>query len=207
MRALPFDFRADRATYDVDDQFMFGPAFLDNPVTKPTYYAAESAVIEGVSKTREVYLPNGADWYDFWTGQRYSGGQTICADAGLDTMPLYVRSGSIVPIGPDISYADERPNATLELRIYPGQSGSFTLYEDEGDNYNYEQGHFAMTQLSWDEEKRCLTIHDREGIYPEMSSSREFRIIIVDALQNSLLSELSSVRTVRYEGQEINIEL
>ncbi len=205
MRALPFDFRADSTTYNVDDQFMFGPAFLVNPVTKPMYFTAESKAIDGVSKTRAVYLPNGADWYDFWTGQRYTGGQTICAEAALDTMPLYVRSGSIVPIGPAISYADEQPNATLEIRIYTGESGNFTLYEDEGDNYNYEQGHFAMTQLSWDEAARRLTLHDRQGSYPGMPGSREFRIIVID--DNSLLPEPSSVRTVRYEGQEMIVAL
>ena len=102
LRALAFDFRADPATYDIADQFMFGPAFLVNPVTEPMYFAAGSTVLDGVSKTRPVYLPKGSDWYDFWTGQRYAGGQTIYADAALDTMPLYVRSGSIVPIGPDI---------------------------------------------------------------------------------------------------------
>jgi len=124
LRALPFDFRADPATFNIADQFMFGPAFLVNPVTKPMYFAADSTVIDGVAKTRPVYLPAGSDWYDFWTSQRYAGGQTICADAVLDTMPLYVRSGSIVPIGPDMMYADEQPNAPLELRVYPGQNGS-----------------------------------------------------------------------------------
>ncbi len=205
MRALAFDFRADSATYDVDNQFMFGSALLVNPVTKPMYFAAESAVIDGVSKTREVYLPSGADWYDFWTGQRYTGGQTISADAALDMMPLYVRSGSIVPIGPEVSYADEQPNGTLELRIYPGQSGSFTLYEDECDNYNYEQGHFAITRLSWDEASRLFTLHERQGSYPGMPSSREFRIIIVG--DNAILPETSSFRSIGYEGQEITIAL
>jgi alpha-D-xyloside xylohydrolase len=98
------------------------------------YYAKESTQLNDVSKSRSVYLPKGADWYDFWMGKHYTGGQTIVADAPLDTMPLYVRSGSIVPIGPDITYTDEQPNAPIDLRIYPGQSGSFVLYDDEGDN-------------------------------------------------------------------------
>ncbi len=207
LRALPFDFRTDPATYNIADQFMFGPAFLVNPVTKPMYFAADSTAIDGVPKTRPVYLPVGNDWYDFWTGQRYVGGQTICADATLDTMPLYVRSGSIVPIGPDITYADEQRNAPLDLRIYPGQSGSFTLYDDEGDNYNYEQGHFAMIRLSWDETTRRLTIHDRQGNFPGMLISRVFRIVIGDSPYNHLSSEASSARTVLYEGQEISIDL
>src|SRR5450432_67228 len=109
LRALPFDFRADPATYNITDQFMFGPSFLVNPVTEPMYFAAGSTAIDSVSETRPVYLPAGADWYDFWSGQRYAVGQTIYADAALDTMPLYVRSGSIVPIGPDIAFADAQP--------------------------------------------------------------------------------------------------
>ena len=205
LRALPFDFRADPATYNIADQFMFGPAFLVNPVTTPMYFAAGSAAIAGVAKTRQVYLPSGSDWYDFWTGQRYAGGQTLCADATLDILPLYVRGGSIVPIGPEITYADEQPNATLELHIYPGQDGRFTLYDDEGDNYNYEQGHFATIRLSWDEVTRRLTIHDRQGHYPGMPTAREFRIV-VGGPYNPLSSEASSGLTLRYEGREIRVD-
>jgi alpha-D-xyloside xylohydrolase len=207
LRALPLDFRCDPATHHIADQFMFGPAFLVNPVTQPMYYAAESTQLNGVSKSRSVYLPKGADWYDFWTGQRHAGGQTICADAALDIIPLYVRSGSIVPMGPNITYADEQPNAPLDLRIYPGQSGSFTLYDDEGDNYNYEQGHFAMIRLSWDETRRRLTLHNRQGHYPGMPISRVFRIVIGDSPYNHLSSEAASARTVLYEGHEISIDL
>jgi alpha-D-xyloside xylohydrolase len=207
MRALPFDFRADPATYDIADQFMFGPAFLVNPVTKPMYYAAGSTALDGVSKTRPVYLPVGADWYDFWTGERYTGGQTICVDAPLDILPLFVRGGSIVPIGPDITYADEQPDARLDLRIYPGQNGSFTLYDDEGDNYNYEQGHFSMIRLSWDEATRHFTLHDRQGSYAGMPDLREFRIVIGSSPHNTLLSEEMPAETVVYEGREISIEL
>ncbi|MEP7288341.1 MAG: TIM-barrel domain-containing protein [Chloroflexota bacterium] len=207
LRALPFDFRTDPATYDIADQFMFGPAFLVNPVTQPMYFAAGSTALEGVSKTRPVYLPAGADWYDFWTGQRYAGGQTIVADAELDTLPLYVRSGSIVPISPDIQYAVEQPNSPLELRIYPGQDGSFILYDDEGDNYNYEQGHYAMIHISWHEETRRLTLMERQGSYPEMPPSREFQIVMGNSPYNLLPLKGTPVRTVLYEGQEISIDL
>jgi len=207
LRALAFDFRADPATYNIADQFMFGPAFLVNPVTTPMYFSANSTAIEGASKTRSVYLPLGSDWYDFWTGQRYAGGQTICADAALDAMPLYVRSGSIVPMGPDITYADERPNAPLELHIYPGQDGSFTLYDDEGDNYNYEQGQFALLRLSWDDTVRRFTLHERQGSYPGMPDSREFRIFMENDTNTIPLSDGSSTRSVLYEGREISIDL
>jgi alpha-D-xyloside xylohydrolase len=207
MRALPFDFRADLATYNIADQYMFGPAFLVNPVTEPMYFMAGSQIINDAPKSRRVYLPMGSDWYDFWTGQRYTGGQIINSVAVLDTMPLYVRSGSIVPIGPDITYVDEQPNAPLELHIYPGQNGSFALYDDEGDNYNYEQGHFSITHLSWDETTRRLTLHDREGSYPGMPRSREFRIVIVDGSSDQPSVDGPSARTMLYEGQEISLDL
>ncbi|MEZ4672517.1 MAG: glycoside hydrolase family 31 protein [Anaerolineae bacterium] len=204
MRALPFDFRGDPDTYAITDQFMFGPALLVNPVTQPMYYSARSTPLKDVSNSRYVYLPKGLDWYDFWTGQRYTGGQTLCAHASLDFLPLYVPSGSIVPIGPDITYADEQPNAPLELRIYPGQNGNFTLYDDEGDNYNYEQGQFATITLSWDEANRHLTLHDRQGSYAGMPISREFRIVIADGQS---VPDGLSFRTVLYEGRAIRIEL
>jgi alpha-D-xyloside xylohydrolase len=206
LRALPFDFRADPATYNISDQFMFGSAFMVNPVTTPMYYTPSSTAIEDMPKTRSVYLPLGSDWYDFWTGQRHAGGQTICADAPLDIMPLFVRSGSIVPVGADITYADEQPNAPLELHIYPGQNGSFTLYDDEGDNYHYEQGHFAMIRISWDDTAHRLTLHDRQGSYAGMPDAREFRIVIKDVTNTSTLSEATSTRTVLYEGREISID-
>jgi alpha-D-xyloside xylohydrolase len=207
MRALPFDFRCDPDTYDIGDQFMFGPALLVNPVTQPMYYAAKSTPLNGVSQTRSVYLPKGADWYDFWTGKHYTGGQTIIADAPLDTMPLYVRAGSIIPFGPDIQHTGEGGDAPIELYIYPAQDGHFTLYEDEGDNYNYEQGQFSMTRLSWEDATRRLTLHDRQGSYPGMPASREFRIVIEDGTNKFPLSNGSPTRTALYEGREIGIEL
>jgi alpha-D-xyloside xylohydrolase len=179
LRALPFDFRSDPATYNISDQFMFGPALLVNPVTKPMLYTANSTPLQGVEKTRSVYLPAGSDWYDFWTGERYAGGQTLSAYADLETMPLYVRAGSIIPLGPDICYTDEQPQAMLELRIYPGQDGVFTLYQDEGDNYNYEKGFFATLQLRWEDKNSRLILEERQGKYPGMSKTLKFSISVV----------------------------
>ncbi len=201
MRALPFDFRSDPATYDVADQYMFGPALLVNPVTEPMYFAAGSTAIEGVAKTRPVYLPAGSDWYDFWTAKQYAGGRTIIADAPLDTIPLYVRAGSIVPVGPDIQYTGEGVNAALELHIYPGKDGYFTLYDDEGDNYNYEQGMFATIALDWDDQNRKLTIGTRQGSYPGMPASRAFCPIVVSD------NVAPSGETIIYSGQEITVDL
>ena len=179
IRALPFDFRSDPATYDISDQFMFGPALLVNPVTTPMYYGPNSTPLTGAEKTRPVYLPAGSDWYDFWTGEGYAGGQTLKAYAGLETMPLYVRAGSIVPLGPDICYTDEQPQAMVKLRIYPGQDGVFTLYQDEGDNYNYEKGFFATIQLRWEDKNSRLIFEKRQGEYPGMSKTLEFNISVV----------------------------
>jgi alpha-D-xyloside xylohydrolase len=122
-------------------------------------------------------------------------------------MPLFVRSGSIVPLGPNVQYADEQPNAPLDLHIYPGQDGQFTLYDDEGDNYNYEQGHFAMIRVSWDEAAQRVTFHARQGSYPGMPRSREFRIVMGNGPYNRPASEGSSAPSVIYEGREISIDL
>ncbi len=200
IRALPFDFRNDPAAYDVADQYMFGPALLVNPVTTPMYYTAGSTPVEGAAKTRSVYLPAGSDWYDFSTEVRYPGGQTIMAAAPLDTIPLYVRAGSILPLAPDLQHAGEVVNAPLELRVYPGQDGHFTLYEDEGDNYNYEQGMFATIALDWDDQQRKLTIGARQGSYPGMPATKTFHPIIVG--ENS-----TPIGEVSYSGQAITVDL
>lgn len=203
MRALAFDFRKDEKTYDIQDEYMFGPALLVCPVTTPMYYEANSTPITGVEKTRSAYLPSGSNWYDFWTGKFYQGGQTILSDAPLETMPLYVRSGSIVPIGPKIQYTDEQPDAPIELWVYPGQDGQFTLYEDEGDNYNYERGSFAIVQLRWDDSARQLILDERVGIYPGMQSSKMFRVVIAsERAFDPLGAEPTDARTIRYEGRQ-----
>jgi alpha-D-xyloside xylohydrolase len=207
LRALPFDFRHDPATYNIGDQFMFGPAFLVNPVTRPMYYAANSTPLHGVAKTRPVYLPLGSDWYDFWTGVRYSGGQTLLAEAPLDTMPLYVRSGSIIPMGPDIQSTAEQPDAAVELRVYPGQDGSFMLYEDEGDNYNYEKGAFAALQIRWEEQKRRLVLDECVGSYPGMPQTAEFEVTVIDEKAVGYdPNRLEDKTKVIYEGKQVIVD-
>ena len=162
------------------------------------YYGVGSRELEGVGKTRPVYLPTGSDWYDFWTHQRYAGGQTLIADAALDTMPLYVRAGSIIPIGPDVQYTDERPDAPIELHIFPGQDGSFTFYEDEGDNYNYEHGAFATTVMRWDDTRRQLVLEPRAGAYPGMRETSAFQIVLADQ---------PDTRTIIYDGTRMVIDM
>lgn len=207
MRALPFDFRQDSQTYDVKDEYMFGPALLVCPVTTPMYFGVNSTPLSRVEKTRAVYLPAGSEWYDFWTGKRYVGGQTILADAPLETMPLYVRAGSIIPIGPKIQFTDEQPDAPIELRVYPGQDGHFTLYEDEGDNYNYEQGSFAITQLIWDDNARQLILSRREGNYPGMQALKTFRVVLANEKPfDPLAAVMPDARNILYEGQQITVD-
>jgi alpha-D-xyloside xylohydrolase len=176
LRALAFDFRHDPLVYNIADQFMFGPALMVCPVLEPMYYAADGEPLEGHLKERTVYLPSGAEWYNFWTGRRYAGGQLLRVPAPLDMLPLYVRAGSILPLGPDIQYCDEKPGAPLELRLYPGRDGNFDLYEDEGDSYRYEQGEYAWTRMDWEESTHTLTAGPRSGRYRGMPESQVFHI-------------------------------
>jgi alpha-D-xyloside xylohydrolase len=203
MRALTFDFRHDPKTYNIEDQFMFGPALMVCPVTQPMYYAAGSESLEDVEKVRSVYLPAGSDWYDYWTGEFYLGGQTIIAPAPLNQIPLYARAGSIIPMGPDIQYSDEQPHAPLGLHIYPGQDGHFTLYEDEGDNYNYEQGAFTKIPIRWQEDHQRLVIDNRQGSYPGMINNRKFQITIISKKNN--IDEKSFQLEILYAGQSLTI--
>jgi alpha-D-xyloside xylohydrolase len=216
LRALPFDFRQDPHTYNITDQYMFGPAFLVSPVTQPMYYAAQSTPLEGVETTRPVYLPaagrdNAAErlyWYNFWTGERQAGGQTIRAAAPLEILPLFVRAGSIVPVGPATQFAGDEHDAPLEIWVYPGQDGEFTLYDDEGDNYNYEKGSFATIHLTWNDRARLLTLDQRQGSYPGMPAAKVFRVVIAgDTPFDPAAAQATRGRTVLYEGQRIEVEI
>jgi alpha-D-xyloside xylohydrolase len=204
MRALAFDFRTDPAIKDIRDQYMFGPAFLVNPVTEQMYSVDTAFPVE---KSRRVYLPKGANWYDFWTGMIFMGGQTLKANAPIETLPLFVRAGSIVPMGPFLQYATEKPADPIELRVYPGADGEFTLYEDENDNYNYEKGSFATIPIRWDEKKNTLTIDDRHGKFPGMVKHRTFRVIWVGNRHGTGLAPENRVdATVSYDGKQIDIK-
>jgi alpha-D-xyloside xylohydrolase len=164
MRPLAMDYRSDTRALNIGDQYMFGPALLVNPVT------------EAGATTRRMYLPKGT-WYDFWTGKRVDGGTMIDAAAPIERMPLFVRAGSIVPMGPDVEYASEKAADPIEIRVYRGASGSFVLYEDEGENYDYEKGEHATIRIDWDEAAKKLTIGAREGKFPGMLEHRKFHIV------------------------------
>jgi alpha-D-xyloside xylohydrolase len=176
MRSLAFDFRDDKNIQSIPDQYMFGPAFLVNPVTERLYSLPNS---KSIKKARKVYLPKAANWYDFWTGKLIPGGQTIDAAATIETLPLYIKAGSIVPMGPYLQYATEKVADPIELRVYTGADAEFVLYEDENDTYNYEKGAFSTIDLKWDDAKRILTIGKQKGSYPGMPDTRTFQITIV----------------------------
>ena len=165
MRGLPFDFRTDANVRDIADEFMFGPSMLICPVTST------------LSSSKILYMPS-VQWYDFWTGDSLSGGRKITVQTPLDIMPIYVRAGSILPLGPEITYADTAADP-IELRVYTGADGGFTLYEDEGDSYNYEQGVYATTPITWNEATQNLTIGPTRGSFPGMLTSRTFNVVWV----------------------------
>lgn len=197
-RALAFDYREDVQVHSIGDQFMFGPAFMVAPVTEAMYYGPGSRELEGVLKQRSVYLPEG-EWYDYWSDERLEGGVTIVAKADLETLPLYVRAGSIIPLGPDVQYSDEQPEAVTRLKVYGGKDAAFTLYEDEGDNYNYETGSYAMIELSWCEADRSLTIGKRAGDYAGMQAVRQFAVELAGHAGSCVVTYEGEAVTVREE--------
>jgi alpha-D-xyloside xylohydrolase len=183
MRALMMDFAADKKVWNIDNEYMFGRSILVCPVTDSMYTSRSNdhtAVDLGIVKKQKLYLPDGTAWFDFWTGEKLQGGQEVEKEAPIDIMPLYVKAGSIIPLGPFQQYTYEKKMDTLEIRIYEGADGHFTLYEDEGDNYNYEKGKYATIDLEWNDRSRTLLIKDRKGWYPGMAGHITFNIVLVN---------------------------
>ena len=205
LRALPFDFRDDPQTFSQGGQYMFGPAFLVSPVFRPMYYESGSQPIRDACRTWPVYLPAGSRWIDFWTGDYFAGGQTIVADARLDTMPLFVRAGSIIPMGPRRQYAADQPDAPLELHIYGGENGQFVLYEDEGDSYNYERGEFSTISISWENHTRLLTLGRQVGDFPGLPKSRSFHVYLHEQVPHEVANVMT--RQIQYDGREMVVDL
>jgi len=195
MRPLVMDFRTDVNAQNVGDQFMYGPAFLVNPVT------------EQGATTRRIYFPQ-AKWYDFWTGSGAEGGKFVDVAAPLDRLPLYVRAGSIVPMGPEQEYASQMRGSSIELRIYPGANGDFTLYEDEGDSYNYEKGKYSTIPIHWEDSTQRLTIGDRKGSFAGMSENRTFNVVLVGENHGvGVPSVPSPDKEVAYSGKAVSVSL
>jgi alpha-D-xyloside xylohydrolase len=196
MRPLVMDFRDDITALNQPFEYMFGNAFLVAPVTEPD-------IMEW-----NVYLPKSTAWYDFWSGQKYNGGQTIKAQAPLNKIPLFVRAGSIVPMGKMIQYTGQFPADTIEIRIYKGADGRFELYEDENDSYNYEKGVFSTIDFKWNNATGVLTIGKRNGEFPGMLKTRIFSIVVVspaDGVGTDMPEK--SQKEVRYNGKEKQVIL
>ena len=196
-RLLAFDFAKDPQVLDLKDEYMFGPALLVCPVTAPS----DSPKGEGQSHAgvvmRKTYLPQDTKWYDYWTNTTYQGGQWIDAAAPINQLPLFVRAGSIIPMGPDVQYDGEKSWQSLNVRVYPGADGSFTLYEDEGDNYNYETHLYTEIPFQWSEATRTLTIGKRTGHFPGYIANRTFVISLPDG----------TTKSVKYSGSEKKVKL
>jgi alpha-D-xyloside xylohydrolase len=193
MRPLVMDFRTDVRAQNTGDEFMYGPAFLVNPVTEPD------------ATSRSVYLPE-AKWYDFWTGSQTKGGQIVQAAAPMERLPLYVKESSIIPLGPDEEWSTQKPADPIELRVYRGKDGDFTLYEDENDNYDYEKGVYATIPLHWDESHQSLTIGDRSGQFPGMLDKRTFRVVFVGENHGIGIDPTEKPdQVVQYAGKAITI--
>jgi alpha-D-xyloside xylohydrolase len=194
MRGLVMDFPGDPRVRDLGDEYMFGPAFLVAPVTE---YRA---------RARRVYLPAGAAWYDFFTGRRFDGGLEIEAQAPLARMPLFVRAGAIVPVGPDIQYTDQNLAGPITLFVYAGADGRFSLYEDDGRTYAYEDGAFARIPIAYDDASGTLTIGARVGAYAGMVAERTFHVRwITGESRNAANFAARPDASVRYTGEAVTL--
>ena len=219
LRPLFSDFATDRNVWDMTDEFMFGNSILAAPVLDPQY-TQEKVIREdamtgwdrkevrgkmddgrsidwSATKTVTKYLPKGALWYDFWTGKQYRGGQRLELSTSLNRVPMFVRAGSILPLGPEMQYTGEKPWDNLEIRLYPGADGTFTLYEDEGDTYNYERGIYSTIPFHWNDRSHTLTIGNRQGQYPGMLTNRKFTVVMPNGTS----------QTVNYNGKEVTVQL
>ena len=217
MRPLFSDFAADKKVWDMTDEFMFGRSILACPIVE-AQYTQEKIIKEDAmtgwnrkevtgesaaqadwteTKTATKYLPKGANWYDFWTGKLYKGGQNVMLTTRFDQVPMFVRAGSIVPLGPVMQYVGEKPWDNLEIRIYPGADAEFSLYEDEGDGYNYEQGYYSNIIFTWTDRTRTLHISARQGGYKGMILERKFTLMLPDG----------TTKTIDYNGNQVTVKL
>lgn len=197
MRPLVMDFPHDLKAIGIGDQYLFGPAIMVTPVTSPG------------ATTQSVYLPSaGAPWFNFWTGETSASGSTVETDAPVEILPLFVRPGSIIPMGPLLQYSSEKPADPVELRVYPGADGKFVLYEDEGDNYNYEKGAHTTIPLIWHDADGILEIGKRAGAFPGMLAHRTFKVIRVSRHHGAAISgpEVGDA-VVEYTGKAVKVKL
>ncbi len=216
LRALSMDFSSDKKTWEINNEYLFGKSFLVAPILNPQYTPEKivktdenqgwdkkdenkenlpSNVDFIQNKTVKVYLPAEADWFDFWTNEKHKGGQEIEKSVNLQSIPLYVEAGSIIPFGPDVQYATEKKWDNLKVKIYPGTDADFVLYEDEFDNYNYEKGNYTEIPFHWNEKSKTLTIDSRKGNFKGMIDQRNFIVILPNGQQKS----------VSYSGKKVTV--
>ncbi|MNV63675.1 Alpha-xylosidase [compost metagenome] len=188
MRSLAMDYTADQQTYGISDQFLFGPALMVCPVYN---YKARS---------REVYFPAGTGWYNFYTGEQMEGGKKITVAAALERIPLFVPAGTILPVGEVMQHTAEKKADDIEIRVYQGKDGKFSLYEDEGTNYNYEKGAFSTIDFDYNDADGTLAISDRKGSYDGMLTQRTFRVVAIG-------KTTATPRIVPYNGAKTVIKL
>ena len=217
LRALFSDFAADKNVWDMTDEFMFGNSILAAPVVEAQFTQEQiikedamtgwdrkdvkngstQSVDWSVKKTAEKYLPKGAVWFDFWSGKRYNGGVSVTVETPLNRVPMFVRGGSIIPLAPEMQYVGEKSWQQLDVFVYPGSDGKFTLYEDEGDNYNYEKGAFSIIDFSWNDKTKTLTISDRKGSFSGMLTKRNFNITLIGG----------GTKNIEYDGKKVEVKL
>lgn len=195
MRPLVMDFPNDKNVETISDQFMFGPNFMVSPV-----YDYEV-------RNRTIYFPQGTGWYNFYTGEYTKGGQTATVEAPYEHIPLFIPEGAIIPVGPDIQYSDEKPADAIVLYVYRGKNGSFTLYEDENENYNYEKGLYATIPFSYNETNGTLTIGNRKGNFEGMLKNRKFIIVPVSKENPKPFIYDAKGQTINYNGNQQTIIL
>ena len=219
IRSLVSDFPRDKKVWDMGHEYLFGKSLLVAPIVHAQYTPEKAMSLDAMSgwdkqngstgdnmkidpwtmkKQHDVYLPAGAQWYNYWTNERLDGGRTVTLQTTLASIPLFVRAGSILPVGEDMQWVDERPADTLTIKVYPGANTDFTLYEDEGDNYNYEKGVYSTIRFHWDDARQSLTIADRRGSYPGMLLRRLFIVKRMDG---------SVVKNVQYKGKKVTVKL
>lgn len=211
MRPLLSDFASDKKVQNMTDEFLFGRSILVAPVLNAMYVSkTDTNTIENFNtvKTRKVYLPKGADWVDFWTGEKLQGGQEVLRAAPINIIPLYVKAGTILPWGPKVQYSTEKNWDNLEIRVYSGANAEFTLYEDENDNYNYEKGLHSTITMKWNDKTKSLTIGNRQGSFEGMLKNRSFNIVLVNSQNGIGVDALAATyKAVNYNGKAVVVKL
>ncbi len=209
-RALMMDFKADRNVWNIGNEFMFGRSLLVAPVLEAKYtperaMSKSRAQIGDVDftapKSTKVYLPAGTNWYDYETLKMYEGGKEIEREVNISSIPLFVKAGSILPIGPDVQYSTEKPWDDLEILVYAGADGKFTLYEDEFDNYNYEKGAYSTIDFTYNNKSRQFTVEARKGEFDGMIKERTFRVVLIKN------GNRYDAKTIKYNGKRVKISL